>query len=116
MAWHNTYGKYGEEKVFHYLLDQGFLILDRNWRVGRLELDFVVLDGEELVVVEVKTRLRGEEYPEELLSYKKRKNLLLAGSAYLAYHKIQREIRFDLLLLTGAEMRVEHIRNAIDTF
>lgn len=51
MAWHNKLGEYGEEKVNRYLLDMGYTILERNWRVGHRELDFVCLDGEVLVVV-----------------------------------------------------------------
>ena len=54
MAWHNKLGEYGEEKVNRYLLDMGYTVLERNWRVGHRELDFVCLDGEVLVVVEVK--------------------------------------------------------------
>ena len=77
MAWHNDYGKRGEEKVYRYLLDKGYTVLERNWRVGHKEVDFVVLDGEILVIVEVKTRFMAEEYPEEILSYRKKKNLLM---------------------------------------
>lgn len=113
MAWHNDYGKYGEEKVYHYLLSKGYSVLDRNWRIGHKELDFVFLDGEELVIGEVKTRTIPEEYPQEILSYRKRKNLLVAGVAYLNSHHIKRELRFDLILVTGPEMTIEHIPDAI---
>ncbi|WP_294140855.1 YraN family protein [uncultured Sanguibacteroides sp.] len=116
MARHNDYGKIGEEKVYYFLLEQGYVVLERNWRIGRRELDFIALDGDVLVVIEVKTRMMPEAYPEELLSLKKKKNLLAAGAAYLTCKNIRREIRFDLILVIGAEMKIEHIPDAVGLF
>lgn len=116
MAWHNELGKYGEEKVSRYLLDMGYTILDRNWRVGHKELDFVCLDGEVIVVVEVKTRENDDVSLFELLDFRKKRNLQTAGAAYLTKKNILREIRFDLVLVSGADMRIEYIKEAIDLF
>ena len=59
-----------------YLLEKGYKILDTNWRIGHLELDIVAQDGEELVVVEVKSR-EGEPFahPTDAISEKKMKKL-----------------------------------------
>ena len=116
MAWHNELGKYGEEKVSRYLLDMGYTILDRNWRVGHKELDFVCLDGEVIVVVEVKTRENDDVSLFELLDFRKKRNLQTAGAADLTKKNILREIRFDLVLVSGADMRIEYIKEAIDLF
>lgn len=116
MAWHNSLGKYGEDKVACYLAEQGYTILERNWRVGHRELDFIVLDKEEIVVVEVKTRSSHSDYLFDLISEKKKMNLLAAGAAYLTKKQIQREIRFDLIVLSGPEMKLEHIQDAINIF
>ena len=116
MAWHNKLGEFGEEKVNRYLLDMGYMVLERNWRVGHRELDFVCLDGEVLVVVEVKTRESDNVSLFDLLDYKKRRNLQAAGAAYLTKKNIHREIRFDLVVVTGAEMHLEHIKEVIDLF
>ena len=116
MAWHNKLGEYGEEKVNRYLLDMGYTILERNWRVGHRELDFVCLDGEVLVVVEVKTRESDNVSLFDLLDYKKRRNLQAAGAAYLTKKNIHREIRVDLVVVTGVEMHLEYIKEAIDLF
>ena len=116
MAWHNKLGEYGEEKVNRYLLDMGYTILERNWRVGHRELDFVCLDGEVLVVVEGKTRESDNVSLFDLLDYKKRRNLQAAGAAYLTKKNIHREIRFDLVVVTGVEMHLEYIKEAIDLF
>ena len=116
MAWHNKQGKYGEEKVNRYLLDMGYTVLERNWRVGHRELDFVCLDGEVLVVVEVKTRADDDVSLLDLLDYRKKRNLQAAGAAYLTKKNIHREIRFDLVVVTGASMCLEYIKEAIDLF
>jgi putative endonuclease len=109
-------GKLGEDAAHRYLLEKGYTILERNWRVGRSEVDFIILDGEELVVVEVKTRASPVDYPDELLSPAKCRNLRAAGAAYLAFHRIKREIRFDLLLVSGREMKIEYFRDAVKLF
>lgn len=116
MAWHNKLGEFGEEKVNRYLLDMGYMVLERNWRVGHRELDFVCLDGEVLVVVEVKTRADDNVSLFDLLDYRKKRNLQAAGAAYLTKKNIHREIRFDLVVVTGAEMHLEHIKEVIDLF
>ena len=116
MAWHNKLGEFGEEKVNRYLLDMGYMVLERNWRVGHRELDFVCLDGEVLVVVEVKTRADDNVSLFDLLDYRKKRNLQAAGAAYLTKKNIHREIRFDLVVVTGVEMHLEYIKEAIDLF
>ncbi|MEU6123097.1 YraN family protein [Streptomyces sp. NPDC047123] len=50
-------GRYGEDLAARRLVASGMTVLERNWRAGRTgEIDIVALDGEALVVCEVKTR------------------------------------------------------------
>ena len=49
-------GRHGETVVARALADQGWEVLDRNWRCARGELDIVARDGQTVVAVEVKTR------------------------------------------------------------
>ena len=116
MARHNELGKQGEERVACYLQDRGFRILDRNWRVGHRELDFVCLDGETVVVVEVKTRTTDDDHPAELLDRRKRRNLQAAGEAYLTSHHLDREIRFDLIVVFAPDGRIAYYPEIIDLF
>jgi putative endonuclease len=56
----NALGAYGESVAARLLtLEQGMVLLDRNWRCREGELDLVLRDGDVLVACEVKTR-RGD--------------------------------------------------------
>src|SRR3954447_9908836 len=52
----DTLGRYGEELAVAHLRAQGLQILERNWRCRLGEIDVVAVDGDCLVVCEVKTR------------------------------------------------------------
>ncbi len=49
-------GRYGEDVAERHLVEQGMVVLDRNWRCPEGELDLVLRDGDVLVACEVKTR------------------------------------------------------------
>ena len=49
-------GAYGETLAARHLVEQGMVLLDRNWRCESGEIDLVLRDGDVLVVCEVKTR------------------------------------------------------------
>jgi putative endonuclease len=49
-------GDWGEEKACAYLRGKGFLIIERNFRCLRGEIDIVAIKGDKLCFIEVKTR------------------------------------------------------------
>ena len=49
-------GAEGEAFAERYLTGRGMRVLDRNWRCSSGEIDLVLLDGDVVVVCEVKTR------------------------------------------------------------
>ena len=49
-------GKYGEDLAARHLVGAGFTIVTRNWRCPEGEVDILAIDGNTLVVIEVKTR------------------------------------------------------------
>ncbi len=81
-------GAYGEHLAARVLQDQGMHILDRNWRCRHGEIDIVALDGDCLVVCEVKTR-RGEAFGEavEAVSFAKMMRLRRLAVAWLDEHR-----------------------------
>lgn len=52
----NALGDFGQVRAERYLVDQGMVVLDRNWRCAKGELDLILRDGNTLVACEVKTR------------------------------------------------------------
>lgn len=116
MGLHHDFGVIGEEKAVEYLTRQGYVILERNWRLSHKEVDIICTDGQLVIIVEVKSRTAMEEFPAELLDFRKRRNLLMAGAAYLKCKGISKELRFDLILVTGAEYAIQHIPDAITVF
>jgi len=111
-------GRKGETAAARLLASKRYRILDRNWRHGRLELDLVCEDGDELVFVEVKTRTAGSlTTPADGISPEKRRNLVRAARCWLAAHKAwERPCRFDVVCVTdaGLELRLEHHPNAFE--
>ncbi len=108
-------GQAGEDAAARLLERAGMRILARNWRCGRLELDIVCRDGETLVFVEVRTRLRGGLVsPAESLTPAKQRNFMRAARAYLAENDAwNHPCRFDLVCVldAGATLELEHHRH-----
>jgi putative endonuclease len=111
-------GSRGEAAAGRLLASKRYRILDRNWRQGRLELDLVCEDGEEIVFVEVKTRTAGTlGSPADGMSPAKRRSLIKAARCWLAAHNAwERACRFDVVCVTddGQELRLEHHSNAFE--
>lgn len=107
-------GEFGEDLATEYLMQQGFEILERNWRHRYWELDLICKEGNTTVFVEVKTR-KSTKYghPEEGLTKKKLKTIIAAGAEYL--HKNPNwDVRYDCvsILLQGKKVKdLLHIRD-----
>lgn len=52
-------GRQAETIVADYVGKRGMAVLERNLRVGRLEVDIVARDGDTIVIIEVRTRGAG---------------------------------------------------------
>ena len=119
MAEHNELRKWGEDEAALYLEDEGYVIIDRDWKIGKRDLDILALspDGKTLAVVEVKTR-SGDEYqqPEEAVDGRKMRNLAIAANAYVKEHQVDKELRFDIISVVGVGHQVEHLEHLKDAF
>jgi len=101
-ARHLQLGVWGEEVAVSYLLDKGYVILERDWHSNHRDIDIVAFQDGCLVFVEVKTR-RNDDFADPLLSinYPKRKNLQQAIHHYLRYRKTDDPWRFDVITIIG---------------
>jgi putative endonuclease len=91
-------GKRGEDIAAAYLEKEGFLILERNWRYRRSEIDIIAREGDVLVFVEVKYRT-SDQYgsPEAFVSEKQIGMIADAAAAYAQSIGYEWEVRFDIL-------------------
>lgn len=115
MALHNETGNKGEKLALQYLQKLGYKILDTNWHARHYEIDIVARDGNELVIVEVKTRT-GDCYghPLEAVNNKKIRRLINAAERYIHQHNINMDTRFDVISIIFADHKfhLEHIKDA----
>jgi len=108
-------GRFGEAYAARHLVEQGMVVLDRNWRCPAGEIDLVLRDGRVLVVCEVKTRSStGFGSPLEGVTDRKAARLRRLAACWLAEHRLRPDdVRIDLvgvLAPTGGTPTVEHVR------
>ena len=91
-------GEKGEAIAAAYLMKEGYKILECNWHYGHKEVDIIARQGDEIVIVEVKTR-EGDyfEEPWEAVSNQKIRNIVEVADAWLIQKKIDLETRFDVI-------------------
>lgn len=119
MAEHNETGKKGEDLAADFLQNEGFQILERNWKNRFEEIDIIALENELLVIVEVKTRSSlAFGKPEESVGLRKQRLLVNAAEAYIKKYNSERETRFDIVsvVTNGTGANIHHIRHAFSPF
>ena len=104
-------GAIGEQAAVDYLRQNGFMIVERNYRVGQDEIDIIASHYDELHFVEVKTRKYGSmTAPEEAINERKWRAMRRAASAYMAQHRSMLEPKFSLVAVEMVGDRVEALR------
>lgn len=111
-------GARGEREAEEFLRTEGYEICARNWRAGHYELDIVARKEGVVHFVEVKTR-RADSLtpPEAAITAQKFRSLHRAAVAYLAYHREQSEVQFDLAavdILPDGRAQVRLIEQAME--
>ncbi|HEU4566806.1 MAG TPA: YraN family protein [Marmoricola sp.] len=111
----NALGRYGEALAARCLVDEGMVILDRNWRCLAGEIDLVLRDGDTLVVCEVKTRRSvALGHPLEAVTPRKANRLRRLAAAWLAAHDLHpADVRLDMVGIVRpprGDAVVEHVR------
>ena len=104
-------GALGEQAAVDYLRQNGFMIVERNYRIGRSEVDIIASRYDELHFVEVKTRKFGTmTAPEEAINEQKMRAMRRAASAYMAQSNSLLEPCFSLIAIEMVGDKVESLR------
>lgn len=108
-------GAYGEQLAARHLIEQGLVVLERNWQGPSGEIDLVLRDGAVLVVCEVKTRSStafGD--PLEGVTEAKLERLRRLAAEWLTERRVRvPEVRIDMvgvLRPRRGSARIEHVR------
>ncbi len=113
-----TTGKKGEEIAKKYLEKKGYKILEKNYKTKYAEIDLIAEKRNELVFVEVRTKM-GENFgtPEETIDKKKMRKLWGNAMAYAARNKWRGLYRVDAVCIvlkpSGEVDRLNHYENII---
>ena len=111
-------GLKGQQAAEDWLINKGYTIITRNYRVRTGELDLIVDNSECIAFVEVKYR-RGLKFglPREAVGVTKQKRMATAALQYVADNDLSdTNLRFDVIevIENGGIMEVVHIENAFE--
>lgn len=106
-------GNEGEKRVAEWYEENGYFLLDRNWRCAEGEIDLIVRRERTVVFCEVKTRSSnafGE--PVEAVTSAKRFKVRKAAIRWITENgaPLKGELRFDVASVMGTDISV--IENA----
>ena len=105
-------GKKGEKLVAEYLKKQGYKILETNYRTPFGEADIIVLDKDEIVFVEVKTRSSDKfGAPKESVTKKKRETYRKIAQFYWLRTGEEPNARFDVAQVFD-DGSIDYLKNA----
>ena len=81
-------GKKGEDVACDLLADRGHTILERNHRVGHLEIDIISVSADGIHFVEVKARCESiQAPPQDNVDHVKQRRIAAAAKGYLRSRK-----------------------------
>lgn len=110
-------GKLGERVAENYLSRLGYRIVATNYKAAGAEIDIVAFDGDDLVVVEVKSRKHSEETLGEQIDGDKKQRIERAAEAYLS--RLAREpanVRLEIVVVLSQQGVVHHFREEFFDF
>lgn len=112
-------GKIGEESVCRYLIENGYRIASRNYRIKGGEIDIIAENSEYIAFVEVKSRKPNSMTSGFDAVNKRKKELIIkTASDYCYKHHTDLQPRFDIaevIIDKGVVLSIDYIQNAYDT-
>lgn len=109
-------GTAGEERSCQYLLENGYKIIQRNFRIASGEIDIIAEKNEILIFIEVKTLPNAtSDMLQKVLNHEKQKRIVKTAKRFLINHReyINSYLRFDVIIVDMPGLPpVYHIENA----
>lgn len=112
-------GNMGEKSVCDYLVENGYRIIAKNYRIKGGEIDIIAENADYIAFVEVKSRK-----PDSMVSgfdavNKRKKSLIIkTASDYCTKYPTELQPRFDIaevIIDNGRVLSIDYIQNAYDT-
>lgn len=117
MSHNQQFGKRGEDMAASFFKNQGYEIVERNWRCRFGEVDLIIKCGEEWRFVEVKARQNEVfGYPEEAVTAVKREHFYKAIEIYSQMRGLSpRQVHADVLaiVLSEKDFDVRWLKDAV---
>jgi putative endonuclease len=113
MSTRQAKGAAAEQWAADYLVQQGLVVIERNFRVKGGEIDLICRDGKTTVFVEVRLRSRSDfGGAAASITATKQARLILAARHWLVRHG-ETPCRFDCVLFNGPDTHnIEWLRDA----
>ncbi|MCL4158096.1 UNVERIFIED_CONTAM: hypothetical protein GTU68_026568, partial [Idotea baltica] len=102
-----------------FLLEKKYVILERNYRFQKAEVDIIARHGEVLAIIEVKTRSSKDfGNPQDFVKPKQIQRLVKAVDEYVTSNNLDAEVRFDIIAIVKTQngYEIEHLENAFYHF
>lgn len=106
-------GQAGEDRALAFLLDQGLMLVERNFRCKGGEIDLVMHERAALVFIEVRKRgAASHGGAAASVTARKQARLVIAAQVFLQRYKMPPACRFDVIAIDGDKM--DWLKNAFD--
>ena len=109
------WGHEAEQIAAEWLMAQGYVIRERNWRMGRsVEIDIIAEIPGTMVFIEVKARTGDTQSPAEAVDAKKKRRMIRGADKYLQQFSFLFKYRFDIITITGnyTSSTIDHFQDA----
>ena len=111
-------GRRGEDLAVAFLLQKGYRVIHRNWRMKIGEIDIIAEDSGTLVFCEVKSR-SSLDYGSgaEAVNGQKQHRIMLTALLYMQhFHIIDKPCRFDVIEILKVSSKNPSIHHIPDAF
>ena len=101
------FGHFAEEIIAQQYIKRGYAILERNWTLGKTEIDIIAQKDATVIIIEVKARSGKDEDALSAITPDKRRRMIRAADSYLKRLTGIYDYRFDIATVTGDTLNYE---------